>query len=655
MTDFTYPDVNDALTVELIDSSFNSRYWEESERNVLNYAKEYMAGSFDRELKKLSHLDLGCGEGRLIPEFAEMEASVTGLDPDSVRLERAKETVSEKELKNVLLFNDYSSSFLEKFPETCFDTVLCSHIFQHISHDITAGILEDLGKMTSEDSVIIITTTFAAGEENIYSKEYFSEGKRVSEITDISGFEEAMGNVGTLPVCRFSRSYFEKLLKEKGFETVYFAAYHFEDADEASQDRQLNQSQENLSKARDAFYIVKKSLPKVSGKVTFCQYFFESDGVIDQQLLEEKYENSMTEDRLAVKKDFDICEGFLYGGGLHFQTHRYYTGDMNVKVHAHDEILTADHAHAIVSIYPQEAMTQVSVCINFEDVRPQDLIFMHHIQNSPADFFEIDGSRTSVPEWCRRLLEDCRTGDPVPASTGFIAEINKIGDHQKPEGFSDMVKKMLYGILTGDEGFGHVPLELAERRLSSCWTSRDFVSVIPFGNNVLSLNLNRSETEKSYIEWQQDFAGRYYGGLNEYFTMKSTTGGICHGVFHSLETGLLIKTTADMLMARRPDLATIKGRLTHNIINVNKRYRADMIRALEKLEMIGISELGELDNLVASGLNLSGRIASLQEILELLESELDLMYSTNTNTMVTCLTVVGLLFSLAQVILAIKG
>ena len=228
-----------------------------------------------------------------------------------------------------------------------------------------------------------------------------------------------------------------------------------------------------------------------------------------------------------------------------------------------------------------------------------------------------------------------------------------MGDHQKPDHFSDMEKKLLYGILTGDEGFKHVPLALAERRLSQSWSSRDFVKVIAFSNNIRSINLNRSRTLDSYIQWQKDFAFHYYGGLNDYFSMNSSTGGINHGIFHSMETGLMIKSVTDMLMNRRPDIADRKGRLTHSIINANKLYRADMVRTLNKLEMIGISELGELDSLVAANLNVSQRVQNLQEILELLESELDLMYSTNTNTMVTWLTVVGLFFSLMQVILAI--
>ncbi|MCF0149790.1 MAG: class I SAM-dependent methyltransferase, partial [Firmicutes bacterium] len=355
MIDFTYPDINDALTVELIRSEYNGAYWGASERRLLTVAKEYISMAFGKDLKSLKHLDLGCGGGRLIPEFAALEGSVTALEPDLTRLEKARELVTGIGLDNVALFNEYSSTFLNKFPESIFDTVLCSHIFQHISHDTAAGILRDLHRMTTEDSVILITTTFADGEENRYTKEYFTDGARVSEPTDRQGFEAAMGCIGTLPVCSFARPYMEQLLKDNGFETVHFGAYHFDDETDALNDAANTLDPARLPHARDAYYIVRKKLPKVSGKVTFSHFFYAEDGVINETLLKADYEDRMTEDQLAVKRDFDICEGFLYGGGLHFEANRYYCGDRKVRVHAHGETFEAAHAHAVITVYPKEA------------------------------------------------------------------------------------------------------------------------------------------------------------------------------------------------------------------------------------------------------------------------------------------------------------
>lgn len=78
-----------------------------------------------------------------------------------------------------------------------------------------------------------------------------------------------------------------------------------------------------------------------------------------------------------------------------------------------------------------------------------------------------------------------------------------------------------------------------------------------------------------------------------------------------------------------------------------------MIRMLNRVETVSISELGELDTLVLRQLNTSERVESIRNLLELLESDLDLLYSTNTNRMVTFLTLLGLLFALIQIILGV--
>ena len=49
-------------------------------------------------------------------------------------------------------------------------------------------------------------------------------------------------------------------------------------------------------------------------------------------------------------------------------------------------------------------------------------------------------------------------------------------------------------------------------------------------------------------------------------------------------------------------------------------------------------------------LDASQKIESIRSFLELVESDLDLLYSTTTNRMVTILTILGLLFALIQTI-----
>ena len=75
-----------------------------------------------------------------------------------------------------------------------------------------------------------------------------------------------------------------------------------------------------------------------------------------------------------------------------------------------------------------------------------------------------------------------------------------------------------------------------------------------------------------------------------------------------------------------------------------------MIRTLNKLDQMNITELGALDDLVMESLDVSKKVENIRSLLELVESDLDLLYSTTTNRMVTLLTILGLLFALIQTI-----
>ena len=68
----------------------------------------------------------------------------------------------------------------------------------------------------------------------------------------------------------------------------------------------------------------------------------------------------------------------------------------------------------------------------------------------------------------------------------------------------------MYGIISGDEGWNHIPEELADARIQPDWSSRDFVEFITFGSNFLLLNLIDSPAAKRYRENQVAFRGTYY-------------------------------------------------------------------------------------------------------------------------------------------------
>ena len=71
------------------------------------------------------------------------------------------------------------------------------------------------------------------------------------------------------------------------------------------------------------------------------------------------------------------------------------------------------------------------------------------------------------------------------------------------------------------------------------------------------------------------------------------------------------------------------------------------------MENLSISEIGELERVLLISQQIDPLIEKIKYLLELLESELDLLYQTSTNRMASFLTVLGLVLAGWQVILAI--
>lgn len=660
MRDFQYADQKDRLTEDLISRNFDGEYWERGEQRLLSEARAYISGVFGHEAQKtLRMLDLGCGVGRLIPEFAALYASVTGLEPDAGRFREAEAFLAAAGTANVSLFNGTLEDYLAgRDPAPVFDVVLCSHVFQHVSHDTLRDMLRLLPRCTGEKTVFIFTTTFIEGEENQYTLERFEGEERVSLVTDPEGFEAAVRDGQALPVCRFARPWLEALLADCGLRTVRAGCYHFYGEHNAENDPLNTLLPEKRPLARDAWYLCRRAAAsgepdaetEASGKISFLQFYYLNEG---QQALRRLPPGERAETREGrckeVLSEFETAESFLYGAGLHFPARRYVSDELQLRFGD----LPIRSSHRIVTVYPEAAVCQVCVCLTLEDAPVRSFVWLHQIQCSDGTKFDSRLGRVSVPGLCRGALEELGLSSAEADSTAIITELNRLGDLDTASELSDAAARCIYGVLSGDEGWHRVPVSLARSRLESSWGSRDFVRVVAFAGNFLVLNLNRGEMMADYLAKQRLFADRYWGGLNPYFEMDASTAGVNHGVFFSVETGMVMKTVTDRFLNRRPDVLHRSGMSLQKEIKKNKQYRADMIRTLNKLETVNITELGELDALVLKSLDTSQRMDSIRYLLELLESDMDLMYQTNTNRMVNLLTVLGLLLAAVQVLLAV--
>ena len=140
---YVYPDKDDKLTCQFIDTEFSSVYWQKSEEQVLTYAMEQVRILADQRRssgRRISLLDLGCGMGRLIPVFAGEVDEIIAAEPDANRYETALmagKWAEERYGHPVTVLNGDASCLPA---DKKYSFILSSHVMQHI----TCGMAADL-------------------------------------------------------------------------------------------------------------------------------------------------------------------------------------------------------------------------------------------------------------------------------------------------------------------------------------------------------------------------------------------------------------------------------------------------------------------------------------------------------------------------------
>lgn len=81
-----------------------------------------------------------------------------------------------------------------------------------------------------------------------------------------------------------------------------------------------------------------------------------------------------------------------------------------------------------------------------------------------------------------------------------------------------------------------------------------------------------------------------------------------------------------------------------------KEYRGELLATLNKVENLEISEIGEMEKVLLESQQINPIIEKIKYLLDLVESELDLLYQNSTNRLINILTVLGLILSVAGVV-----
>lgn len=369
------------------------------------------------------------------------------------------------------------------------------------------------------------------------------------------------------------------------------------------------------------------------------------------QALNEHYHDTVLYDSEAAAdipafRDIRTAQNFLHGGGLPFRAERLLIRDFSI----HDDVIPIIDSHVMAVAYPEMGSVSVMVNLCIKDIDTESLVFMRHMQGNgkKLTITAPDGSTRSmtISEITNEVISHmCVTLGGHQG--GYLLELNNFCGYEHISDILESEPNRLYGIMTGDEGWEYLAKDLAEERVASRWSSRSFVSMIAFGNAFLLLNLFGSPEYTDYLTHQKRFFTEYYQAENPYFTLRAPIAGVNHGIFFAAEVGLLIKTFSQNVLDRQD--SWIKGKLSFSTkISEMKDIRKDLIMAIGQVEDLGISEIGELQSLVMQSLKIHPVIDRLKNLLDILESGLELHYSTHTNFFVNLLAIIGLLFSLIE-------
>lgn len=358
--------------------------------------------------------------------------------------------------------------------------------------------------------------------------------------------------------------------------------------------------------------------------------------------IEKKIPNLIASTEYKPMKDFEIAENFLMGGGAKFPHKRHFLSGPKLSL----PDATAGDTHIVLTDFYDAGILEIAVNITLEVESVDTLIYLRQIFMAPVPITE---DRRSITQLIGDIIAPLSL-TTKGADFSYLVEINEFFNYTCINELFENEKNALYGIMSGDEGYQFLSDDLADYRLNSAWSSREFIKTVIFHNNFLLLNLNKIQRIADYEKRQTEFGGKFHGGANPYFFLDAESACLNHGVLFSIEVGMVAKSISSSVLERQVSRANTHKWMVGREIKRAKELRKDLILTLNRLENVGINEMDELDHLIVEGLDVDPLVEKIKYLLELLESELDLLYQTSTNALVNILTIIGLLLTVLGMI-----
>lgn len=236
-------------------------------------------------------------------------------------------------------------------------------------------------------------------------------------------------------------------------------------------------------------------------------------------------------------------------------------------------------------------------------------------------------------------------------------------DRIESDALQSEVHRATYGLLTGDEGWRHVPSSRARTVVSNFWSSREFLQVTAHGRAVVAFNTKTAD----YAERQQGFFLERFGSAREYFGTEFDVAGLDHGVFFACENALERIVLADTLVtdirAEQAKRETVKTRslfprshvvwrelVTSNLQSAHIRVRG----YLDSLRDSDVEEVNDMLHLITEKSGVLRYENRIREYADMMDSELDRVWDFQLTRVAVLVSIVSLLCTATSLFIVLK-
>lgn len=255
--------------------------------------------------------------------------------------------------------------------------------------------------------------------------------------------------------------------------------------------------------------------------------------------------------------------------------------------------------------------------------------------------------------WCLDVgAKSCRMDEGLLIGAHLIEiRITRAENHDTPTALAASRPREIYGMLAMDEGWRHVPKELAVERIGRPWRTREHLWVVAFARGVLMID-RQYHPNSEYVQSQQELRATYHAKTKDYFGFMPDVAGLNHGPLLMLET-CTIRTS--FLMHLHADVRRERPKTITALLQMRSR----LVERLAHFDLLPIREIGILEGQMLEGMLFDRVMEDITRVLAQIEAELTIMYTRKVNRMITSLTVLSVIWtvigSIAAVVSLIGG